>query len=493
MGDLGHDLEFGAFLTPRADTPEAVVALAELCDRLGLELLGIQDHPYQPSFLETWTLLSALSSRTTGIKLVPDVANVVLRPPAVLARAAASLDILSGGRVELGVGAGAFPGPVAAMGGPSLSPGERVDALEEAIAVMRALWAPGPDVRLDGRFHRLDGARPGPFPTHPIGVWIGAYKPRMLRLTGRVADGWLPTLAYASPEEIVTMGATIDAAAEAAGRDPAAIRRLYNIEGRFSGTGGFLQGPPRTWAKQLAGLTLDHGFSGYLLAPGPDAVGDLRRFAEEVAPAVREAVARERTPSDAPRPAPAEIRPAARGELDEATRPRVSGGSAPAASGPGRAGQETLVQIHEHLRRELRQLQDAVEAVAGSHIDPAAARGIVNQLSLRQNDWSLSAFCASYCRIVGLHHTIEDQHLFTQLGRADPELKPVLTRLGEEHEVVAELLFDLDEALVAMIADAGRMADVRRAADRLAAALLSHLAYEEEELLEPIGRLEILV
>jgi alkanesulfonate monooxygenase SsuD/methylene tetrahydromethanopterin reductase-like flavin-dependent oxidoreductase (luciferase family) len=175
LGDLGHDLEFGAFLTPRADTPEAVVALAELCDGLGLELLGIQDHPYQPSFLETWTLLSALSSRTTGIKLVPDVANVVLRPPAVLARAAASLDILSGGRVELGVGAGAFPGPVAAMGGPSLSPGERVDALEEAIAVMRALWAPGPDVRWTagstgstapgrGRFRRTPSAS-GSVPT----------------------------------------------------------------------------------------------------------------------------------------------------------------------------------------------------------------------------------------------------------------------------------------------------------------------------------------
>ena len=379
---------------------------------------------------------------------MPDVANVVLRPPAVLARAAASLDILSGGRVELGVGAGAFPGPVAAMGGPSLSPGERVDALEEAIAVMRALWAPGPDVRLDGRFHRLDGARPGPFSPHPVGVWIGAYKPRMLRLTGRVADGWLPTLAYASPEEIVTMGATIDAAAEAAGRDPAAIRRLYNIEGRFSGTGGFLQGPPRTWAEQLAGLTLDHGFSGYLLAPGPDAVGDLRRFDEEVAPAVREAVARDRRP------------------WSRSTS--TSGGSCASS------------------RTRWRPWPAATST-------PAAARGIVNQLSLRQNDWSLGAFCASYCRIVGLHHTIEDQHLFTHLGRADPELKPVLTRLGEEHEVVAELLFDLDEALVAMIADAGRMADVRRAADRLAAALLFHLAYEEEELLEPIGRLEILV
>lgn len=143
MGDLGHELWFGAFVTPDATQHEAVIALAQLADALGLDLLGVQDHPYQPRLLDTWALLAALAGQTTRIRLVPDVLNLALRPPAVLARAAASLDILSGGRVELGLGAGAFPDGVAAMGGPRRSPQRAVAALGEAIAVLRALWTPG--------------------------------------------------------------------------------------------------------------------------------------------------------------------------------------------------------------------------------------------------------------------------------------------------------------------------------------------------------------
>src|SRR4051794_15051784 len=105
MSDLGHELWFGAFLTPDAAQADTIIGLAQLADELGLDLLGVQDHPYQPRFLDTWTLLSALAGQTTRIRLVPDVLNLALRPPAVLARAAASLDILSNGRVELGLGA----------------------------------------------------------------------------------------------------------------------------------------------------------------------------------------------------------------------------------------------------------------------------------------------------------------------------------------------------------------------------------------------------
>jgi alkanesulfonate monooxygenase SsuD/methylene tetrahydromethanopterin reductase-like flavin-dependent oxidoreductase (luciferase family) len=117
------------------------------------------------------------------------VLNVPLRPPAVLARAAAALDRLSGGRVELGLGAGGFWDAIEAMGAPRLTPGQSVDALEEAIDLMRALWGEG-RVTFEGEHYRLKRANPGPAPRHAIELWIGTYKPRMLALTGREGDGW---------------------------------------------------------------------------------------------------------------------------------------------------------------------------------------------------------------------------------------------------------------------------------------------------------------
>src|SRR5690606_5441075 len=131
-----------------------------------------QDHPYQPSFLDTWTLLSYVASRTERIHVAGNVLNLPLRPPAVLARAAASLDILSGGRVALGLGAGGFQDAIAAMGGRRLSPGESVAALDEAIAVIRAIWDTGErgGVRVEGEHYRVVGAKRGPTPAHDIPI-----------------------------------------------------------------------------------------------------------------------------------------------------------------------------------------------------------------------------------------------------------------------------------------------------------------------------------
>lgn len=221
--------------------------------------------------------------------------NLPLREPAVVARAAASLDLLSGGRVELGLGAGSFWDAIAAMGGPRRSPGESVDALEEAIDVLRALWDAGErsGVRVDGTHYRVLGAKRGPRPAHPIGIWLGAYKPRMLRLTGRRADGWLPSLSYLPVADIAGANATIDDAAARAGRDPRAIRRLLNIGGSFGASRGeFLHGPPEQWVEELLALALDHGF-GTFIVTGDDP-RTVQTFGEEVAPALREAVARER-------------------------------------------------------------------------------------------------------------------------------------------------------------------------------------------------------
>lgn len=305
MTDYGHDLLLGTFITPANADPGRVVELAELSEQAGLDLVTFQDHPYQAGFLDTWTLLSYVAARTERIHLSPNVMNLPLRPPAVAARAAASLDLLSGGRLELGMGAGGFWDAIEAMGGRRLTPGQAVDSLSEAIDVMRGIWdvEDRTRLRLDGAYHRLDGAKRGPAPAHDIGIWLGAYKPRMLRLVGAKADGWLPSLGYLSSVQDLSDGnAVIDEAARAAGRDPRSIRRLLNINGQFGpASGDLLSGPPAQWAEQLAAMTLEHGVSAFIVMADDPAT--IQLFGQEVAPAVRELVGAARGSSgEAPMP-----------------------------------------------------------------------------------------------------------------------------------------------------------------------------------------------
>src|SRR5919197_5243826 len=230
MTDYGHELTFGTFVTPQDQRPQDVVALAQLTEQAGLDLVTFQDHPYQPAFLDTWTLLSYVAAKTERVHLSGNVLNLPLRTPAVLARAAASLDLLSGGRFELGLGAGAFWDAIEAMGGPNRAKGGAVAALSEAIDVIRAVWAPGDrrGVYVDGEHYRVHGAKRGPEPAHDMQIWLGALKPRMLRLIGEKADGWLPSSSYLQPGDLARGNRIIDEAAEAAGRDPREIRRLLN-------------------------------------------------------------------------------------------------------------------------------------------------------------------------------------------------------------------------------------------------------------------------
>jgi alkanesulfonate monooxygenase SsuD/methylene tetrahydromethanopterin reductase-like flavin-dependent oxidoreductase (luciferase family) len=294
--DYGRALEFGYFLTPDGTNPAETVRQARLCDDLGLDLIGIQDHPYQRRFLDTFALLAHLAGQTQRVRLFPDVANLPLRPPAMLAKAAASIDLLSGERFELGLGAGAFWEGVAAMGGPSRTPGEAVEALEEAIQVIRLMWSGERGVRFAGQHYQLEGAHSGPAPAHDMGIWVGAYGPKMLDLTGRLGDGWVPSSSYAPREKLLEMQARIDEGAASAGRDPAAIRRLYNVMGKISsgGSGGFLNGPASQWVDELTGLALEQGIDSFIFSPAEDHVHQLRQFAEEVVPRVRENVAAQR-------------------------------------------------------------------------------------------------------------------------------------------------------------------------------------------------------
>jgi alkanesulfonate monooxygenase SsuD/methylene tetrahydromethanopterin reductase-like flavin-dependent oxidoreductase (luciferase family) len=281
--DYGHPLRFGTFISPTNSPAHRPVELSQLSERLGFDLVTFQDHPYLSNFLDTWTLLSWVAARTDRIGISGNVLNLPLRqPPAVLARAAASLDLLSGGRVTLGIGAGNYWDSIEAIGGRRLTPRQSVQAVGESIDVIRAIWdADDPSAaHIDGEYYKVDGAERGPAPAHQIPIVLGAYKSKMLDLVGRRADGWLPTLPGMEPGGLARGNAIIDDAAQAAGRDPRQITRLLNIY-------------PDQTSEALTRMALEDGVSTFIVVSDESEV--LERFAAELIPAVREQVARQRT------------------------------------------------------------------------------------------------------------------------------------------------------------------------------------------------------
>jgi alkanesulfonate monooxygenase SsuD/methylene tetrahydromethanopterin reductase-like flavin-dependent oxidoreductase (luciferase family) len=292
--DYGRDLTFGYFLIPNAADP--LLETAREIEARGLDWIGVQDHPYQRRFVDTWILLGAIAAITTRVGFFPDVANLPLRPPAVMGKAAASLDVLSGGRFELALGSGSFWDAIEAYGGPRREPRDALAALEEAIQVIRLVWSGERNLRFNGPHYRLAGAHSGPVPVHPIGIWLGVYGPRALRLAGRVADGWVPSLT-GEISRLSEGSARLDDAAVQAGRDPAEIRRVVNVNGQITEGArfGLLRGPVDQWVDELTDLAVGYGFDTFMFwGEGED---QLPRFAEEVAPAVRSQVAAERAAS----------------------------------------------------------------------------------------------------------------------------------------------------------------------------------------------------
>lgn len=297
MTDYGHDLLFGTFVTPANQPASHAVEQAVVADRAGLDLVTFQDHPYVARFHDTWTLISYAAARTEHVHLTANVTNLPLRQPAVLARTVASADLLSGGRIDLGLGAGGFWDAIEAMGGRRLTPGQSITALEEAIEIIRGIW--DTDARggltVNGELYSVRGAKRGPAPAHRPGIWVGAYKPRILRTVGRIADGVLPSVAYlrGGIDDLATINGHIDAGAQSIGRDPREIRRFLNIGGRFSRSSeGFLHGPPDQWVEELTDLTLTYGITGFILASDESTL--TQQFAADVVPAVRQEVAQAR-------------------------------------------------------------------------------------------------------------------------------------------------------------------------------------------------------
>ena len=296
-----HDLKFGVSVAPTLNISRDR-ALVTAAERAGLDLVGVQDHPYVADFLDAFTLIGDLIAHTERIHFFPDVANLPLRPPPMLARASSSLSLLSEGRFQLGLGAGGYWDAITSLGVERRTPAQALLAQEEAITLLRRLWEPGSAVSVAGDWYSVDGLTgQAPAPAG-IEIWVGAQGPRSLALTGRVADGWAaPIPSYLPYERWAASNTMVDRAAADAGRSPADVRRLAQIVGTITPEAAHsapvLTGadPVRTdalgWTDLLTRLAEEAGFTGFVLWPEKGEEEQVRRFGEEVAPGVRERLA----------------------------------------------------------------------------------------------------------------------------------------------------------------------------------------------------------
>jgi alkanesulfonate monooxygenase SsuD/methylene tetrahydromethanopterin reductase-like flavin-dependent oxidoreductase (luciferase family) len=260
----------------------------------GFDFVSASDHPSSghPT-LETWTLLSWIAANTTRIGVATRVLGVPNRPPPVVAKMAETLDRLSGGRLILGLGGGASDEEFKAFGLRVPTARDKVDGLEEAIRITRGLWSE-PSLTFDGGHYRTELAELEPKPNRRIPIWLGTFGPRALRLTGRLADGWIPSLDLAPPERVPAMLEQISRGAREAGRDPGDITLAYNMEIRIDERGEngshVVTGSADAVAEQLISFT-KLGFTAMNFQPqGPGRNEQIERVASEVIPAVRKAV-----------------------------------------------------------------------------------------------------------------------------------------------------------------------------------------------------------
>jgi probable F420-dependent oxidoreductase len=288
-------LLFGVSIIQSA-TPDAdPIAEARQAEELGFDFVSVTDHLHgtRPTH-ETWTLLCWIAASTSRVGLVTDVLGLPYRAPSVTAKMAASLDRLTGGRLTLGLGAGGSDEEFRGFGLPLRTPGEKIEALAEAIDILRGMWTT-PSFSFQGRHFRTEGAELEPKPDRRIPIWLGTYGDRALELTGRVADGWIPSYPYAPPDVAAQKMDRIRRAAEAAGRDPAELTYAYNIGVRVDEQatprpGRTVSGGPDQVADALTGFARI-GFTVFNLWPVGEAAEQMERLAREVVPAVRDAAA----------------------------------------------------------------------------------------------------------------------------------------------------------------------------------------------------------
>jgi alkanesulfonate monooxygenase SsuD/methylene tetrahydromethanopterin reductase-like flavin-dependent oxidoreductase (luciferase family) len=296
----GQEVVFGFGAHSGTDEAPELLHMAQQADGDGLDLFSLQDHPYLGGRLDAYAAIGFILGSTQRISGFANVTNLPTRPAPMLARTVTSLSALSGGRLVLGMGAGGLWDRISDMGVPRLSPGDAVDAFEEAIVLVKRLSGGGPPISYQGRHYQVNQIDPAPVPAPA--VWTGSVGPKSLAATGRVADGWIPGHAADwLSDRYRASRPVIDQAAAAIGRDPREIRTVFNFPGRITDRplaatrdrdGRWIGGSAIQWAEELTRAVLDHGAAGFMLFSPSGGIPDtesLARWAREIAPAVREA------------------------------------------------------------------------------------------------------------------------------------------------------------------------------------------------------------
>jgi alkanesulfonate monooxygenase SsuD/methylene tetrahydromethanopterin reductase-like flavin-dependent oxidoreductase (luciferase family) len=296
--DFERELTFGTFLFPKSSDAPDLLRQAKLAEDLGYDLIAAPDHPYWPQYLDNWTFLSAVFGATKSIGVFPDVVNLALRQPAVVAKSAWSLEAMAPGRLKLGLGSGGVWDAIAGIGGPVWSGPEALGHVSEAVSVLRLIWSGEETVSFEGRYYQLHDATPPPAPQMPIDIWIGCGKPGMRRLAAQAANGWIPNGDGLEWDNLASASRHLDQELEGIGRPPHEVRRIINtIRKKLQAEpGGFLFGPVKQWVEEISALALELGFDTFVFGDREATEEHLHRFAEEVIPGVRELVARERRP-----------------------------------------------------------------------------------------------------------------------------------------------------------------------------------------------------
>lgn len=286
-----RDLTFGVSIPTSVVAGTDPVAEALAAEELGFDFVSSSDHPCgsQPSY-ETWTMLSWIAARTSRIQVATRVLGVPYRPPAMVAKMAETLDRLSSGRLILGLGGGYSDEEFAAFGLGVPSPGEKVTGLTEAVTVIRGLWSES-NFTFHGQRYQTEGAELEPKPAHRIPIWLGTFGNRALQVTGRVADGWIPSLGYAPTEALPAMRDRVLTAASAAGRDPEQITCALNVEVRVGARSdpppNGISGSVEQVASELHAFVVA-GFSAFnFIVAEPDRPEQLQQIAAGVIPELR--------------------------------------------------------------------------------------------------------------------------------------------------------------------------------------------------------------
>ena len=293
---------FGISISPAVTDLQDAFERAEIADKQGIDLITIMDHPYNRRLFDTWTLLTALGQATERVEIAPNVLSLPLRPPAMLAKQAATLDVLTNGRLMMALGAGAFWDGIAAIGGPRRTPGEAYQAFEDAVHIMRGMWdnAEG-SFTYQGEFYQVDRVKIGPTPTRRIPLYFGAYGPRMLRLLGQTGDGLFISYNYDNPEKLNYFNQRIDEGADMAGREPSKIRRGYNLMGMIDlgqgdvspqgATKDSLVGKPEYWIEKIVEWYTDYRQDTFIFWPsGSSPIEQIKAYSQTIVPAVKQAV-----------------------------------------------------------------------------------------------------------------------------------------------------------------------------------------------------------